>query len=215
MQKGELRFGLSSTIGGHLMPAGWVWRCEPGVRGGPCHRPHPLPMCPKAAPSASLLLPTCPRTGICKFANFEDYESCLFHSRILVNHRFDFPLQKKSCQKISSALVGIRRKMDPPALLPADEKMITVDSLQSISSSFSDGSNNANVDNDHDSSNKDGSSFASSPEPSSTLQTTRGYSRHFSPYRILGIVADGPFVDGPFVDEDPLLFIIILSLVSR
>lgn len=76
-------------------------------------------------------------------------------------------------------------KTDPAFSSSSDEKMDLGDSPQAISSSSSsDDSSNSN-DSDNDELGENGTLSA--------LQATRGYSRLFSPYRTLGIVADGPF----------------------
>jgi U3 small nucleolar RNA-associated protein 21 len=87
----------------------------------------------------------------------------------------------------------IEEKTDPSSSSSSDEKMAAVSS--SSSSSSEDDS-----DDDSSSDNKDGSVSSAPLESSSASSSahhhqlaTRGYSRLFSPYRTLGIVADGPF----------------------
>jgi len=84
----------------------------------------------------------------------------------------------------------LEEKADPSSSSSSDENMAVDGSPQAISSSSSEDSNDNSQDDDK--SERDGS-FSAPLESSSAQLATRGYSRLFSPYRTLGIVADGPF----------------------
>ena len=84
--------------------------------------------------------------------------------------------------------MSLEEKADPSSSSSSDEKMVVDDSPQAVSSSSSSGEEGTNNSSDDES--------ESSSVPISAKQqqlVTRGYSRLFSPYRTLGIVADGPF----------------------
>ncbi len=91
--------------------------------------------------------------------------------------------------------MSLEEKTDPSSSSSSDEKMDVEEAPQAISSSSS--SSSGDDSNDNSSSDEDDaseSSDASFAGPSGNKQlATRGYSRLFSPYRTLGIVADGPF----------------------
>lgn len=76
----------------------------------------------------------------------------------------------------------------------SDENLPGEDSPQTISSSSSNEESEESSGDDQDSKG-DASSSSESPSTNAeaTHQATRGYSRLFSPYRTLGIVANGPF----------------------
>jgi len=109
--------------------------------------------------------------------------------------------QTGKTKKEDATTMAVEEENIDSASSSSDEKMVDVsedDSPQAISSSSSSSSSN-NDDGSDDSSAGDADADADGDESSASdsavhvQAATRGYSRLFSPYRSLGIVADGPF----------------------